>query len=78
MVNKLSVLIRVNFFFQKMLSLGCLGYPNVPMGVYEICPQPKLSESMCYHIFPIHQLKWLGLPKVITIFCKSLWPTLYF
>ena len=33
-----------------MLSLGCLGYSNVPVGVHEICPQPKHSESMCYYI----------------------------
>ena len=47
-VNTLSVLITVKKNFQKMSGLRCSGYPNAPVGVHEICPQPKLSKSMCH------------------------------
>ena len=51
-VNTLTVLITVKKSFQKMLDLGCSGYPNVLLGIHEICPQPKFSKR-CYYILHI-------------------------
>ena len=60
LINTLSVLITLKNIFQKMLGLGCLGYPNVYVRVREICPQPKLLDTMCYYT-PLYKLITLAL-----------------
>ena len=36
--------------FIQILSFGCTVYPEVPLGIHEICPKPKYSIIMGYYI----------------------------